>query len=518
MPRLSVVKPNIYQDSVRLMRLSQTVSKLAGVSQAFVAMGTDANKRGLEEAGLLTDEVDQAGVNDLCIVVEAATAVDAQAAIEKASQFLLENRPPQPGGGAALAAPKSQEQARRRLAGANLALISVPGAYAALEAAKALQAGLHVFLFSDNVSRDDELALKQLAVAKGLLLMGPGCGTAVINGVALAFANVLQRGPVGIVGASGTGLQELTSLIDRGGVGISQAIGVGGRDLSEAIGGLMMLHAIRMLGDDPDTRVITLISKPPHPMVTPKILAAARATGKPVVVNFLGAPQPGSGDSLNDTIRFTRSIEETAAAILCQVTGVDRGYYALAPEFERSAAAEHSRLQPGQRYLRGLFSGGSLCDEAMDILQAQLGPIYSNIALSPQWRLADAWRSQGHCCVDLGEEEFTRGRAHPMIDLRLRQERLIKEADDPEVAVILLDVVIGYGAHDDPGGALSETILKAKARALAAGRHLSVVAHVCGTARDPQGLAEQEQRLRAAGALVLPTNAQAARVAAAIVA
>jgi FdrA protein len=515
MPRLSTVKPNTYQDSVRLMRLSQAVSDLAGVKQAFVAMGTDANKRVLEEVGLLTDEVRQAGVNDIFVVVDAVTTAAAQAAIEQVDRLLLESQSSASPGGAESPRPKTQEQARRRLAGANLALISVPGAYAALEAAKALHAGLHVFLFSDNVSRDDEVALKELAVSKGLLMMGPGCGTAVINGVALAFANVLKRGPVGIVGASGTGLQELTSLIDRGGVGISQAIGVGGRDLSEAIGGLMMLQGIAMLAGDPQTQVIALISKPPHPSVAPKMLAAARATGKPVIVNFLG----GSETGLQDGLRFTGTIEQTAQAVLRQVIGEGRSDDALAAaDVERQVASERIRLRPGQRYLRGLFSGGSLCDEAMLLLQAQLGGIYSNIALAPEWALADAWRSRGHCCVDLGEEEFTRGRPHPMIDPRLRQERLLREADDPDVAVILLDVVIGYGAHADPAGVLGQAIVTAKARAAAAGRYLSVVAHVCGTAQDPQGLAGQEDKLRAAGVVVFPTNAQAARATAAIVA
>jgi succinyl-CoA synthetase alpha subunit len=513
MHRLSTVKASTYQDSVRLMRLSQTVSDLPGVKQAFVALGTDANKRVLEEVGLLTDEVQKAGANDLFVVVEAETATAAQAAIAQADQLLLQNQPALAHGGAELARPKTQEQARRQLTDANLMLISVPGAYAALEAAKALQAGMHVFLFSDNVSVGDERALKELAVSKGLLMMGPGCGTAVINGVALAFANVLKRGPVGVVAASGTGLQELTTLIDRGGVGISQAIGVGGRDLSEAIGGRMMLQGISMLAADPQTQVIALISKPPHPSVTPRILAAARGAGKPVIVNFLGDPASGVKDGLN----FTGTIEDTAEAVLRQVTGVAPGAFGLAAaELEPLVAAERGQLQPGQRYLRGLFSGGSLCDEAMNILQVQLGGIYSNIAVAPEWVLADARHSRGHCCVDLGEEEFTRGRPHPMIDLRLRQERLLKEADDPEVAVILMDIVLGYGSHSDPAGALQETIRQAKARAATAGRYLSVVTHVCGTAQDPQDLPAQERKLRQAGALVLPTNAGAARVAAAI--
>jgi succinyl-CoA synthetase alpha subunit len=495
------------------MRVSQVLSALPQVKQAMVAMGTDANKRVLAEIGLLTPEAETADANDLVIVVEAASDDNARAALAQADQILLASDRAAHGDSPQETQPQTQEQARRQLADANLALISVPGAYAALEAAKALQAGLHVFLFSDNVTREEELALKKLAVAKGLLMMGPGCGTAVVNGVALAFANVLKRGPVGVVGASGTGLQELTALVDRGGVGISQAIGVGGRDLSEGIGGLMMLQGLAMLAADPDTELIAVISKPPHPSVTPKILEAARAAGKPVIVNFLGNPQAG----VKDGLEFTTTIENTAEVILRRISGEDKNYYTLTEdECQRLARRERRELKPGQKYLRGLFSGGSLCDEAMEILITQLGGVYSNIPLSPEWALEDAWRSKGHCCVDMGEEEFTRGRPHPMIDTRLRQERILKEADDPETAAILLDVVIGYGAHDDPAGALGESIRAVKAKAKAEGRYLSVVAHVCGTAQDPQGLDTQEQKLRDAGALVMPTNAQAARLAAAL--
>ena len=513
MPILTSIKPKTYHDSVRLMRLSEVLSGLSQVKQATAAMGTDANKRVLAEVGLLTDDVRGAGANDLVLVIEADSETAGRAAIGEAERILAEGDRPAAAGVAA-AAPRTLEQAGRALADANMMLISTPGAYAALEAAKALHAGMHVFLFSDNVTLEEELALKRLAISKGLLMMGPGCGTAVINGVALAFANVLKRGPVGVVGASGTGLQELTTLVDRGGAGISQVIGVGGRDLSETIGGIMMLQGIAMLAADPATQVIALISKPPAALVARKILDAARASSKPVVANFLGGERSGAKDG----VEFATTIEEAAETVLRLVSAGSARRPTLDPaDVERLAEGERQRLRPGQRYLRGLFSGGSLCDEAMDILSQGLGGVYSNISLAPQWALEDAWRSKAHSCVDLGEEEFTRGRPHPMIDPRLRQERLLKEAEDPEVAVILLDVVIGYGAHDDPAGALGETIRTARASATTAGRYLSVVAHVCGTAQDPQGLERQEQTLREAGALVLPTNAQAARVAASIV-
>jgi FdrA protein len=512
MTLLSQVKSKTYQDSVRLMRVSEKLSHLAQVKQAIVAMGTEANKRVLAEVGLITAEVKQAGANDLVIVIEAESDEAARTALAQAETILAEAaevKKPEAHG----AAPRTLEQARRALAGANLALISVPGPHAKIEAAKALDAGMHVFMFSDNVTLEEELALKQWAVAKGLLMMGPGCGTAIINGVALAFANVVRRGPVGVVGASGTGLQEVTSLIDRGGAGISQAIGVGGRDLSEKIGGLMMLRGIAMLAHDPATEVIVLISKPPAPTVTERVLAAARASGKPVVVNFLGSGRSGQEDGLI----FTTTLEDTAEAALQQAQQKNSYFKVDQAELDNLAKGERQRLAAGQTYLRGLFSGGSLCDEAMTILQQHLPGVYSNIPLSPEWALADAWQSKAHSCIDMGEEEFTSGRPHPMIDPRLRQERILKEAEDPTVAVILLDVVIGYGSHPNPAAALGHSIQAAKAGAAEQGRYLAVVAHVCGTHQDPQPLQQQEQILRDAGAVVLPTNAQAARVAAAIV-
>lgn len=493
------------------MRISEALSKLAGVSQAIMAMGTDANKRVLAESGLLTDDVKAAGANDLVIVIQSNSDEAARQGLAEAESLLGEVANPS----ISRDAPRyrTMEQAFRAAPGTNMAVISVPGAFAKLEAAKALNAGLHVFLFSDNVTLDEELELKQRAVSRGLLMMGPGCGTANINGVALAFGNVIRRGPIGLVGASGTGLQEVTTLLDRGGTGITQAIGVGGRDLSERIGGLMMCQGISMLANDPDTRVIMLISKPPAPAVVDRVLEAVRATGKPAVVNFLGGKRSGQEGSLT----FTTTLEEAAEAGL-RLAGAGTAQIKLDEgSLEQLAAAERSKLSPGQRYLRGLFSGGSLCDEAMWILSGRLPAVYSNIPLRPEWALQDAWRSRENCCVDMGEEEFTRGRPHPMLDPRMRQERILKEAEDPSVAAILLDVVIGYGSHADPAGVLSETVRSAKARAAGEGRHLAVVAHVCGTEQDFQSLRRSEETLRDAGILVLPTNAQAARVTAAIV-
>lgn len=514
MPIVSRIKRGAYQDSVRLMRISETLSAMEGVEQAFAAMGTDANKRVLKEAGLQTDAVEAAGANDLVVVIEAGSEDAATEALGKAEALLAKSDQRDGEGATAEARVRTLEQARERLDDANLELISVPGPYAALEAAKALHAGLHVFLFSNNVALEDEVRLKKWAASKGLLLMGPDCGTAVINGVALAFANVLRRGPVGVVAASGTGLQELTTLVDRGGSGISQAIGVGGRDLSDEVGGIMMRQGIDLLAADEPTEVLVLISKPPAERVAEAVLEAARASGKPVIVNFLGDERIDEEDG----VRFTGTLEDTAEAVLRQIDGEDRSYFGGdRAARERMAAEERGQLGADQQYVRGLYTGGTLCEEAVEILSEQLSDVYSNVSPSPEEALDDVHESRAHSCIDLGAEEFTQGRPHPMIDPRIRQERLLKEATDASVAVILLDVVIGYGAHDDPAGALAETIRQAKAQASAEGRHLAVVAHVCGTEQDPQGLDQQEQRLRDAGVRVLPTNAQAAHLAASII-
>jgi succinyl-CoA synthetase alpha subunit len=362
---------------------------------------------------------------------------------------------------------------------------------------KALKRGLHVFLFSDNVSVEDEIQLKTLAVKKRLLVMGPDCGTAIVDGVPLGFANAVARGTVGLVGASGTGLQQVTCLIDRFGAGVSQAIGVGGRDLDERVGGTMMLAALELLAADPGTSVIVLLSKPPAPTVAERVLARARAAGKPVVVNFLG-----SDSSL---VRRAGAIpavtlEDAARAAVALARGdapveADDG----SKDMASVARGEAAKLAEGQRTVRGLYSGGSLAYEAKVVLNLELG---------------DA--AKQHTVIDLGDDEYTVGRPHPMIDPRLRNEHVIAIGSDEEAAVLLLDVVIGYASHPDPAGALAPAIAEARATATRAGRYLAVVASVCGTDRDAQGLAAQESTLLAAGVLVQSSNARAARRAALI--
>ena len=509
MARATKILRNFYRDSVSLMQLSSTFAKLPGVEQASAIMASANNISLLKEAGLLGETI-EAGANDLLIALQGDDEALA-AAMAAAESALNQNPPPMSGNGKSSAmAPRSIEMGLGNMVGATLALISTPGEYAAAEAFKALRLGLNVMLFSDNVELKDEIALKRFAQAHDLIVMGPDCGTAIINGIPLAFANVVRRGEIGVVAASGTGLQQVTCLIDRWGKGISQAIGTGGHDLHRDVGGISMLQGLKALAADQSTSVIVLISKPPSPEVAKHVLDVAGGAGKPVVVNFLGADPEGIR---RPNVFAARTLEDAAAAAVALADG-------RRPEEdrpERSPFAMPLKLAPGQQYLRGLYSGGTFCYEASLLLKKNLGQVYSNTPVDPEDRLDDVWTSRGHTVIDLGDDLFTRGRPHPMIDHRLRNERILKEAGDPEVAVILLDVVLGYGSHPDPASEMAPVIQKAKALADKAGRHLVVVGFVCGTSLDPQDLSKQEAALRDAGVILAESNAQAVRLAATVV-
>ncbi|MCK4450960.1 MAG: hypothetical protein KAX26_10240, partial [Anaerolineae bacterium] len=341
---------------------------------------------------------------------------------------------------------------------------------------------------------------------KGLLVMGPDCGTAIVNGVGLGFANRVRRGPIGMVAASGTGLQQVSSRIHQLGSGITHALGTGGRDLSEAVGAVTAHQGLDLLSRDPETRVIVLISKPPSPQVADELLKAARSAGKPVVVDFIGYSPPARQV---DNLHFATTLDEAAELAVQLVASVPKSQ----SEFRIPKSVDLDRFAPGQRYLRGLFSGGTLAYEASLILQDYLPAVYSNAPLDKDYRLANSMVSQAHTIVDLGEDEFTVGRLHPMMDNDLRIRRLQQEAGDPEVAVILLDVVLGYGAHPDPASELAPAIARARAKAEEARRYLEVVAIVVGTDEDPQGFDTQVQQLEAAGARVETSNEAAVRYA-----
>jgi FdrA protein len=493
-----------------LMYISSHLERLPGVTRAVALMGTNANKALLGEFDLLPPGDLDAGPHDLVVAVRAADEPTAASAIEQAHVILGQRERQNPTGAPHAA---SLDCAIDNLHGANLAVISVPGEYAAREARLALERGLHVLVFSDHVPVEDEVRLKRLGRQRGLLVMGPDCGTALIHGAALGFANLVRRGSVGLVGASGTGMQEVSVLLDRAGVGVSHAIGTGSRDLTAEVEGLATLQAIETLEQDPSTTIIVLVSKPAAPAVLGSVLGRLERCTKPVVACVLGSGGPHAHGRVQRVATLADAVD---AAVVCAGGTPPRFGQPDDAAFAQADAA-HARLAPGQRYLRGLFSGGSLGYESMVIWRETLGAIWSNAPLSPADALSDYRRSLAHTAIDLGDDRFTAGRPHPMIDPSTRQLRLLQEATDPEVAVIVLDVVLGYGTHPDMAGALGPTVREARRVAQAEGRPLAVVAHVCGTDRDPQSRQAQEQALAAAGVLLAPSNAAAARLAARIV-
>lgn len=494
MPIRTEILPSFYQDSVVLMRAAGQVRGLPGVREAAAFMGTPANQELLERTGLATAESRAAHPDDLILAVDAESEPAATEALAAARALLLERRRPSDEGEAVR--PRTLDAALRLLPGANLVAISVPGAYAAFEAQRALRRGLHVFLFSDNVPLADEVRLKRDAVARGLLCMGPDCGTAYLNGVGIGFANAVTRGRVGCVAASGTGLQAVASRLAGLGEGISHGIGVGGRDLSRDVGGAMTLFALEALAADPGTQAIVLISKPPHPEVLTKLEAALDKVGKPVVVCCLGAARPARG-----AVLWVGTLDQAADAVVARLAGrpwAPRAFRDPADVRARLARLAAPPLRPDAGIL-GLYTGGTLAHEAHLLLEELLGPDAAGRTL------------------DLGDDEYTVGRPHPMIDPQVRCDMLLEAGASPQVGVVLADLVLGTASHPDPAEPLAAAFPRARARAQADGRRLVGIASIVGTSGDRQGLDRQAARLAAAGFELLDTNAEAARLAAILV-
>lgn len=483
------------------MRISRQLKASAGITQASVMMGTPQNKEVLREAGLFDGAVEAAGPSDMVVVVEAETEEAASAALAQAEAALSAKVEAKGNGDTQVPSYRTTAAGAEALGGAGLAMISVPGPYAAAEALKALKKGLHVFLFSDNVSLDDEIELKRFAQERGLLVMGPDCGTALVGGVPLGFVNAVRRGGIGLVGASGTGMQEVMCLIDRWGSGISHAFGTGSRDLSKGVGGITMASAMEFLAEDADTKVIVLLSKPPARAVAEGILSRAASLSKPVVVCFLGNPADAQTRNV-----YRAGTLEAAAQLAVALERGEEPAGAGKPQEEFGA----TKGKPG-RLLRGLFSGGTLAEEALLIISSGGIRVLSN--LSGDESLEDVAGSRENIIIDMGSDEFTVGRPHPMIDYSYRLERLQREAGDPAVAVILMDVVLGFGSHPDPAAELAPAVAEAIKQARRANRELEVVINVVGTEADPQRYSTQVGRLKAAGALIASSNAHAARIA-----
>jgi FdrA protein len=479
------VRAGRWADSAKMMAAARAAEGVDGVERALCFMATPANREEAAALGLADPSVDSAGPDDLVIAVLGGGAAEGLAAAEA-----VLDRPADGAQGAAAGPRPPRSMAR---AEGDVAVISVPGEYAALEAHKALGAGMDVLLFSDGVPLEDEVALKRRAHALGRLVMGAGAGTAIADGLALGFANAVAPGRIGVVAAAGTGAQEVTVLIDRAGAGISRCYGTGGRDLAEEVGAITALDAIARLAADEGTDVILCVSKPPAPEVAERVLRALADCGTPAAACMVGG-----GVEPVDGVELAATLEDAAVAAV-----------RLSGRPAEPARAPRADWVAGGA-VRGLFSGGTLCSEASAILAERLGRVSSNAPAGRARRLEAP--PDGHVCLDLGEEEYTRGRPHPMIDPEARVERLREDAADPEVGVLLVDVVLGFASHADPAGALAPAVREV----LAERPQLAVVAYVLGTEGDPQVRSRQEAALAEAGARLAPSNAAAARLAAAL--
>jgi len=506
-----VIRKKEYHDSVFLMRVARRISEQKSVLQAAALMGTEKNKVLLADIGIGGKEIEAAGPGDLIVAVKADDGETLSAMLGNLDSWLqLSSGPP----GATPFC--TLEEALRRQPHSNLVVISVPGEYAAREARRSLERGLNVFLFSDHVPVKDELALKEYAREKGLIVMGPDCGTALIGGKGIGFANAVRRGPIGVIGASGTGVQEFTTLVHHSGSGISHAIGTGSRDLADEIGGISLLSALGSLESEPQTKVIVILAKPPGKRTLANILPKIQACSKPVVACFLGETKNFQQE--DHSFQVARTLNEAAAAAVQIAAGSEKLPILAEPQVSRiRLQGEKAAMKPGQKYIRGVFAGGTFCYQSQQILRDAGIRVSSNIPLEGNSELPNPHSSLKHTLVDMGADEFTSSCPHPMIDSSQRRERILAEAQDPEIAVLLLDFILGFNASADPAGELLQAITRAKEEVGKRGGFLCVVASVCGTDEDFQGFAKQVKLLQGAGAVVFPSNAQSAAFCAALI-
>jgi FdrA protein len=519
-----LVKSNYYRDSLNLLKISDIMKRTSsGIEEAVVIMGTKTNKAVLVKLGFPSSKINQATESDLIIAIKAVDKGSVDSALRKVEE-LLHSDGSSDTSSSVFENPADLESALVYMSNANLALISIPGEYVKDLSIKLSNEGIHQQIFSDHVPLDDELTIKEHAAKKGVLILGPGAGTSIINGKGIGFSNVLRTGPVGIIAAAGTGLQEVSSLLDQCDIGVKYGLGVGANDPKEKIGGLMMLEALKVLEELPDIEIMTIVSKPPSLRAKKLIIDYIVKHGKKrYVLAFLGG---GDDDSLPDSIKSKIvQVNTLASAVFAVASLTSNELYKqslmrlhIRPEIlQRSVAKEWKGFGEQQKYIRALYTGGTFAYETQVILNGTLKDLYSNAPTGGTKKLSQSTKSKKHSILDLGEEEFTQGRPHPMIDPTIRRLRLVEESQDPEVGVIMMDFVLGYGSNPDPVGAVLKEIGQVKATARKSSRYLSIVTHVCGTKRDPQGYDESIRKLENAGALVFPTNALAAIASAYII-
>lgn len=488
----TIVKKNSYQDSVVLMLLTSKLNQLDEVERVSIMMGTPSNIDIFKASGFDTPELNEASSNDMVIMLEVSSEDDKEKVLAIIDEELSST---QDGGGEVEETINSWSKAMKKAPDANVALISVPGEYAALEIEQALDNGLNAFVFSDNVAIEDERRLKEKAHDKGLIVMGPDCGTGVIHSVPLAFTNNIRKGRIGVIGASGTGIQEVTTLIHRYGQGVTNAIGTGGRDLSTEVGAISMLDSIVALNDNKDTDVIVVISKPPAKEVEEKVLNVLRKIDKPVVTLFLGTKPTFHEENLYHAY----TLEETAQLSAKLISG-EKVEYTPSPIIK-------SEQQPTGKGIKGYYSGGTLAYEAAFLLEDALNIAHGS---SPE---GYTLKTDVHEVIDLGDDMYTKGKPHPMIDPEIRINKIKSVVDDEDTGVVVFDVVLGYGAHDDMASALKPAIVEVKETLAKQNRHVNFVSVLVGTDEDPQGIASQKQILEDIGVVVCENNVQAIRTA-----
>lgn len=502
MPTGFVVRKNEYFDSVFLMGINKRLMAMPGVEQTAVLMATEANKRLLADIGVTGGEIETAQANDLVVAVVGESDEIIAKVIGSFDSILKDMAT-----GTRTSDVHTLGAAFDLVPEANLAVFSIPGEFIAHETHKALDLGLHVFIFSSNVPLQEELELKQKARDRDLLVMGPDCGTSILNGVGIGFANVIRRGSIGVVGPSGTGLQEFTSQVHNAGGGISHAIGTGSHDLSDTIGGLTTVAGLRRLEANPDTEVIAIVAKPPGEETLAKLERETDQFTKPLIGCFLGVKNEADRES--SKFLWTSTIDEAAIQALSSV-GIQPGESKDAARYS-SKVLETIKMSwsPEARYIRGIFAGGTFCFQAQHILQQAGVATYSNGPINMNYRLDDPNVSHEHSMVDMGDEYFTLGKPHPMIDGTERGKRILREAADLNVAILLLDFILGYNASSDPVGELLNPLQEAQAIHQKLGGELTIVASVCGTKDDPQDMDLQIKMLEENGINVFTSSAQA---------